>query len=232
MKKMIISAAMVALLLMPAIVFAGRKCTGSENCTACTTCTGCKHCAKNGGTCGVCTPKSKKSNSSLTSKPKNKKKTNIKRAAPALPDIYKNSVAVPYTKPEEPELLYSVESKDKLSSEMIERLLCGAWKVSYRYESHNIDRKVTYYPDGTYTDKVTITAVPGGTAHDNGPASYKLEGEWRVENGGLKHRVESASGSDLFPAGHSYSMQIVEIDKKKAVFKNDDGTAFTGFRVY
>ncbi len=70
MKKMIISVALVALLIMPATVFAGRKCTGSDNCTACTTCTGCKHCAKNGGTCGVCKPKSKKSNSNSSSSTK------------------------------------------------------------------------------------------------------------------------------------------------------------------
>ncbi len=61
MRKLMISAVLIMLLVMPATVFAGRKCTGSKNCTACTTCTGCKHCAKNGGTCGVCTPKNEKS---------------------------------------------------------------------------------------------------------------------------------------------------------------------------
>ena len=70
MRKIIIFVALVALLVMPATVFASRKCTGSDNYTACTTCTGCKHCAKDGGTCGVCTPKSKKSNSGSTSSAK------------------------------------------------------------------------------------------------------------------------------------------------------------------
>ena len=74
MRKIIIFVALVALLVMPATVFAGRKCTGSENCTACTTCTGCKHCAKDGGTCGVCTPKSKQSNSNSSSPAKGKQK--------------------------------------------------------------------------------------------------------------------------------------------------------------
>ena len=33
---------------------AGKKCTGSKNCSACKNCKYCKYCAKKGGTCGVC----------------------------------------------------------------------------------------------------------------------------------------------------------------------------------
>ncbi len=33
---------------------AGKKCTGSKNCSACKNCKYCQYCAKKGGTCGVC----------------------------------------------------------------------------------------------------------------------------------------------------------------------------------
>lgn len=104
--------------------------------------------------------------------------------------------AVPYTLPAPPKPLYSIDTKDKMSSEKIERLLCGAWTM--------LDAKITYYPDGTYTEK---------------GASYKLDGEWRVEDGNLYHTGDKP-----------LRMQIVEIGKKNAVFRDDDGKAFTGVR--
>jgi hypothetical protein len=56
MKKSIIISTIILLTAIGTTAYysAGKKCTGSKNCTACKTCKYCKHCAKNGGSCGVC----------------------------------------------------------------------------------------------------------------------------------------------------------------------------------
>lgn len=56
MKHLVTLGLMMALLSPSA--FAGKRCTGSPNCTACKNCKYCKHCS-NGGSCGVCKPSKK-----------------------------------------------------------------------------------------------------------------------------------------------------------------------------
>jgi hypothetical protein len=56
MKKLILLSTLGLLLAGSAVTYeyAGKKCTGSKNCSACKNCKYCKYCAKEGGKCGVC----------------------------------------------------------------------------------------------------------------------------------------------------------------------------------
>ena len=56
MKKAIIITGFLALIFIGLTAYkdAGKRCTGSDNCTACKNCKYCKHCSIKGNSCGVC----------------------------------------------------------------------------------------------------------------------------------------------------------------------------------